>query len=748
MNAGCVKIINFPGRSTPGWGGGVELGSLDLQGRFADVDNEVTDEFFVCRPKDYRMRRTKWGTKVGCHLKTIVILWCLVVTCVANAKTDYREEAPASGEWKGQPPGTYIVRQTLKRGEPVEVGGEMYRREVIVGVNERQKPWFAIYKSDSPTGPWEYSYGVGGGSDYRGNPDAKLTQKGEEILVIGDRKVPCVVTRLELTDDTSIHVTETWTEPVSGMQMQVIRNSRPRDADAPPREFIHELKSINVEQQTINGLPCTVFIQQSTSSTNGVCDRTYRIAASPDVPGHRISSKGWGGANTFGPPATETRVISWGQDLEALAEYRKRSGADKGTLAEQKRIAFEQKLADAKSEDPKVRLAGMRQMTGTFPPEYRERVDAIIRSGLADEAIEIRRVAAEAAGDRRLAGSSARIVELYHADTQNAVVYIRTLGQLAEPEGLETLLMVARSNKGLIGDVGAGALANYSDDRATAALKERLASPDRHTRYSTVERLSRAKNPHAVEMLVQAVNDESDLVRASAIQGLMQKPDPRGLDAAIQALDDPDEMVRFNAVLAVGRIGEATGERRKAADALFPQTQMGRDPKTRTIAALGMAKLKAPRVVPFLEKMARRRIEERSVPIMIIPDSQMAMKALADMALPETLDILMELAQEPDHAKDAMKCLRESRSPVAARMAWDRYLKMPAPARDATQDTQPKSNERSGLIWIITQCADKSLRDEIEASIPAAPVDQRPELRGMVRRIDENSAKAAAEPVQ
>jgi hypothetical protein len=51
-------------------------------------------------------------------------------------------------------------------------------------------------------------------------------------------------------------------------------------------------------------------------------------------------------------------------------------------------------------------------------------------------------------------------------------------------------------------------------------------------------------------------------------------------------------------------------------------------------------------------------------------------------------------------------------------------------------------DHRSQISTIIVTQADKTLRNEIEASIPLSSPGQRPELRRLVRQIDERAPAA------
>ncbi|HDH51805.1 MAG TPA: HEAT repeat domain-containing protein, partial [Nitrospirae bacterium] len=61
-------------------------------------------------------------------------------------------------------------------------------------------------------------------------------------------------------------------------------------------------------------------------------------------------------------------------------------------------------------------------------------------------------------------------------------------------------------------------------------------------------------DPEAMEHLIEALNDESAIVRRSAVLALRIMKDPRGIEALISSLSDDDQKVRDSSADALKHI--------------------------------------------------------------------------------------------------------------------------------------------------------------------------------------------------
>src|SRR5437762_4065183 len=167
-------------------------------------------------------------------MKLLAGICCFILTCPLHAQVQYQERAPTTGPWKDQPPGTFVVTKHVLRDSKDAPPRVELQRELVLGTDDHAKPWFAVYKSDSPTGPWQYSFGHGGGTTYEDNPRSKSSPAGEKPLTIGDKTIACDATKFEMNDDSTIYTGEVWRHRATGIEVQQSRTSRPRDADSKP----------------------------------------------------------------------------------------------------------------------------------------------------------------------------------------------------------------------------------------------------------------------------------------------------------------------------------------------------------------------------------------------------------------------------------------------------------------------------------------------------------------------------------
>ncbi|HET8987537.1 MAG TPA: HEAT repeat domain-containing protein [Humibacillus sp.] len=80
-------------------------------------------------------------------------------------------------------------------------------------------------------------------------------------------------------------------------------------------------------------------------------------------------------------------------------------------------------------------------------------------------------------------------------------------------------------------------------------------NPEHHGRWCASDALASISDPRAVDALLLALGDESDVVRKDAAAALGTIGDPRARDALLAALADPSDAVHGAAVSALGAIG-------------------------------------------------------------------------------------------------------------------------------------------------------------------------------------------------
>src|SRR6185437_11344621 len=269
--------------------------------------------------------------------------------------------------------------------------------------------------------------------------------------------------------------------------------------------------------------------------------------------------------------------------------------------------------------------------------QYRTRIDQVVRAGLADTDLDIRRAAAEAAGLNNVAGTAGRIVELSKQDKDGAAQYIRALGRLADPAGLDVVLAAATGPRGIIGEYALEGLANFNDGRAMQALDALLKSNDPTTRARVANILIRGKSSAAADLLLTVVGDPSPLVRSAALIGLGEHHDRRGFDAAIKALQDDDVHVRAFAASTAAKLAQSPADRAAATDALLPLTDARQNQFVRATAILALGQLKDPRSIPVLKQAASEPPAPPNNDAFATSPSLAAVRALALMGTPQSL---------------------------------------------------------------------------------------------------------------
>ena len=94
---------------------------------------------------------------------------------------------------------------------------------------------------------------------------------------------------------------------------------------------------------------------------------------------------------------------------------------------------------------------------------------------------------------------------------------------------------------------------------AVASLTEAMKEPRWETRYRAAEALGRIADEKAVQPLVQALKDNTDHVRYMAAKGLREIGDSDAVEPMVILLRDENRYVRMMAARALGAIGGTRG---------------------------------------------------------------------------------------------------------------------------------------------------------------------------------------------
>ena len=147
--------------------------------------------------------------------------------------------------------------------------------------------------------------------------------------------------------------------------------------------------------------------------------------------------------------------------------------------------------------------------------------------------------------------------------------------------------------------------------------------------------LGYTKDPEAVPLLVDALDDEDSQIRIYALWALGALGDPRAEEPLVEALRDADAGIRKTAAFALGELG-----RTDAVPGLEPLLD---DPvaDVRWNAALSLARLGSDAGVPVLERMVDRRLLAQ------VPDITDEQKEEAMISAIEALAVLRGEAALP-----------------------------------------------------------------------------------------------------
>lgn len=203
---------------------------------------------------------------------------------------------------------------------------------------------------------------------------------------------------------------------------------------------------------------------------------------------------------------------------------------------------------------------------------------------LHDKVLDVRREAASALGNLRVASAVGPLIErLRDEHPWVRLDAIHSLGQIGDPAALEALAPLLKNPGPDQSDCAECAVGMIGGPKALALLKSGLENTDPRRREAAIAGLSALGTPEAVDLQITALRDKDlcfwaaralgelkgpDAARAvepliaaardevgarrAALEALGKIADPRGVDVAIAALKDPDHWVRAAAVMTLG----------------------------------------------------------------------------------------------------------------------------------------------------------------------------------------------------
>ena len=169
---------------------------------------------------------------------------------------------------------------------------------------------------------------------------------------------------------------------------------------------------------------------------------------------------------------------------------------------------------------------------------------------------------------------------LIHALTDSTDPRVRQyaaylLGQAKNPRAIQPLIEAMADFDKSVREQATLALSNIGK-AAVGQLSDAMKEPKWETRYRAAEALGRIADDKAVQPLIKALSDNRDHVRYMAAKGLRELGDSDAIEPLIILLKDENVYVRTMAVRALGTIGGT-----KATEALAATLERETDEKVR-----------------------------------------------------------------------------------------------------------------------------------------------------------------------
>lgn len=163
----------------------------------------------------------------------------------------------------------------------------------------------------------------------------------------------------------------------------------------------------------------------------------------------------------------------------------------------------------------------------------------------------------------------------YHTDPQARQYAAYLLGKARNPRAIQPLVEALADFDKSVREQATLALSAIGK-AAVEPLSEAMKEPKWETRYRAAEALGKIADEKAVKPLIQGLKDNRDHVRYMAAKGLRGLGDSDALEPLIILLKDENYYVRMMAIRALGTIGGP-----KATEALNAARENEKDEKVR-----------------------------------------------------------------------------------------------------------------------------------------------------------------------
>ena len=166
-----------------------------------------------------------------------------------------------------------------------------------------------------------------------------------------------------------------------------------------------------------------------------------------------------------------------------------------------------------------------------------------------------------------------------HTDPQVRQYAAYLLGQAKNPRAIQPLIESLADFDKSVREQAMLALSKIGK-AAIEPLAEAMKEPKWEVRYRAAEALGKIADEKAVKPLIQGLRDNRDHVRYMAVKGLHELRDSEAVDPMIILLKDENQYVRMMAVHALGALGGA-----KVRDALESALATEKDDRVKSAIA-------------------------------------------------------------------------------------------------------------------------------------------------------------------
>ncbi|MBW4539064.1 MAG: HEAT repeat domain-containing protein [Myxacorys chilensis ATA2-1-KO14] len=184
-------------------------------------------------------------------------------------------------------------------------------------------------------------------------------------------------------------------------------------------------------------------------------------------------------------------------------------------------IAYDLIKPSVTDENVRVRYAAVSQLA-SLGGQNRSEALSLLKAALFDPEPDVQAAAADSIGGLRLTEAYEDLEKLYQRTPEWLVRFsiVAALGELGDARGYDLLVDALNSDSDLVITAAIGSLGELGDDRAVPLLIPYATSPDWQIRHRVAQALSHLKTPEAKAALETLANDEMEQVAELAKSAL------------------------------------------------------------------------------------------------------------------------------------------------------------------------------------------------------------------------------------